>query len=838
MIDFNKLREQKAKPRPQDPIEIFRRLPKPTGFNDLYTSQADVLKNWFIRRNERDIVVKLHTGGGKTLVGLLMAQSTINEMGKPVLYLAPNNQLVEQTLEKAKMHGIPAVPYERGRGIPLNEQFVNAKAVMVGNYSVLFNGKSKFKLRGDRAPIEVGAIILDDAHAAFSDIRDSFTLEIDKSKHAALYESFVGQFRKSFKDSSRLGTFDDVISGRDISILEVPYGAWFESLEAVREELRPQAEEFWSTWPLLRDRLHLCHVLVSRKSISITPVLPPVDIFPTFSDAPRRIYMSATIADDSEIVRTFGAEVNSVRKPLTSRSLAGISERMVLIPDLMPFEMSIQKATEALLQWTVKQSFGAAILVSSGEAARKWEGVATYPDTPAKVEAIVKELQEGKSFGPVVFANRYDGIDLPGDSCRFLVLNGLPAGTSNYELFRASTLYGASNITRMLAQRIEQGMGRGARGAGDYCVVMLTGSELAAWVSKDANYNFLTGATKAQIEMGTKVSKAMESAKDVAKTMSRSFERDEDWVRFHAETLADSMEEPEPNEAQFTLASSERKAFELWSDGYHEKAIARIRRAIDESIEIDNQVRGWFLQLAARIANHWGNYELSDELQQDAYGRNRNLTKPKVEPPYRRLNPPGIQARALATLVGSYRNRRGIVSTFDAAVINLNPDASAAQFEKSLADLGEMIGISSERYDSGGKGPDVLWLLPDKVALVIEAKSRRLKKNAFNKDQHGQLLVAGEWFSEQYPGHSSYRVSVHSNRFCTEPAAAHGSFVLTYVNLAKLVADARSLLVQLAESQLPVSELESFCQQLLSESGIRADALPGTYLERFETQGV
>jgi replicative superfamily II helicase len=33
-------------------------------------------------------VVKLHTGGGKTLVAPLMAQSVMNEIGVPVLYLA------------------------------------------------------------------------------------------------------------------------------------------------------------------------------------------------------------------------------------------------------------------------------------------------------------------------------------------------------------------------------------------------------------------------------------------------------------------------------------------------------------------------------------------------------------------------------------------------------------------------------------------------------------------------------------------------------------------------------------------------------------------------------
>lgn len=98
MVDFAKLRTQKNKATPIDPLEIFRRLPKPLGINDLYTSQAEVLSSWFEGRNDRDTVLKLHTGGGKTLVCLLMAQSTMNETKEPVLYLAPTRQLVNQTM--------------------------------------------------------------------------------------------------------------------------------------------------------------------------------------------------------------------------------------------------------------------------------------------------------------------------------------------------------------------------------------------------------------------------------------------------------------------------------------------------------------------------------------------------------------------------------------------------------------------------------------------------------------------------------------------------------------------------------------------------------------------
>lgn len=829
MVDFNKLRTQKKKTKAIEPLEIFRRLPKPPGINDLYTSQAEVLNSWFDRRTERDVVIKLHTGGGKTLVGLLMAQSTLNETSEPVLYLAPTVQLVNQTLEKARALGIHAVPYERGQ--LLNDDFVNSSAIMVGTYKALFNGRSKFGLRGDPNPQRVGAVILDDAHAAFSVVRESFTLEVNAEESREIYQNLADLFRKAFKDTDRLGTFDDVVSGLEYSVLEVPYWAWHEKLDSVRELLRANAEAYGLVWPLLRDNLHLCHALISRKSFTITPILPLVSLFPTFSESPRRIYMSATIADDSDIIRMFDADPQLVERPLTSRSLAGISERMVLIPDLMPFEFTLQNVSQ-LLKWTSDHSLGSVVLASSDRSASQWSNVGQVAKGSQDVESLVAALQNGTWFGPAIFANRYDGIDLPGNSCRLLVMNGLPSGTSNYELFRASSLYGGITITRMLAQRIEQGIGRGARGAGDYCVVLLVGSDLAGWIAKNANFKFLTNATRAQLEMGAEISKEVTDLKDLAQTMSRSYNRDQGWIEYHAETLAELVDETYPDRSGFIQAGGERKAFNLWADSYHEKAITKIEKTITAE-NIDPQICGWLEQLAARIADKWGHTEKAEDLQRQAYAHNRNLVRPKVLPPYRPLPIPNGQAGAIVEMLGGYRLRRGVIQSFENTVTSLNENATANQFEQALADLASMIGFSSERHDSNGEGPDVLWLLPGNIGLVIEAKSRKKAKNALTKEEHGQLLVAAEWFSNHYPGYQCIRVSIHPENIATRAAVAGASHALTYAKLAILIDDARAILSKLSESQLSGHNLIAECERLLSNSSLHANNFVQGYLLPF-----
>ncbi|MFD2881086.1 hypothetical protein ACFTAO_42715 [Paenibacillus rhizoplanae] len=78
------------------------------------------------------------------------------------------------------------------------------------------------------------------------------------------------------------------------------------------------------------------------------------------------------------------------------------------------------------------------------------------------------------------------------------------------------------------------------------------------------------------------------------------------------------------------------KSINLWHDGYHELAIAKLEQfIITGNHSLDIQMRGWLEQLAARIADKWGNKERSQDLQRQAFANNRNLIRPKVLPPYR-----------------------------------------------------------------------------------------------------------------------------------------------------------------------------------------------------------
>ncbi len=205
MPDYKKLRQAHSSPLPIKPTEIFARLVKPDYIRDLSPAQAEVVDRWFESRESRDIILKLNTGAGKTLVGLLAAKSTMNEKGGPVLYLCPNRQLVDQTIAKAKEVRIDAEPYIPGQQLPW--RFISGDAIMVASYAALFNGRSKFGVEGSTDYVSVQMIIVDDAHVELSDLRDQFTLRFaqDNADDRVVYDELLTVLRPYFVQTSKPG---------------------------------------------------------------------------------------------------------------------------------------------------------------------------------------------------------------------------------------------------------------------------------------------------------------------------------------------------------------------------------------------------------------------------------------------------------------------------------------------------------------------------------------------------------------------------------------------------------------------------------------------------------
>src|SRR5690606_5815056 len=106
-LDLSKLSGTSLLDSETSPREIFNLLPnKHAKYKYPRDVQTQVWDRWRERRGERDLVVKMNTGGGKTVVGLLMLKSSLNEGVGPAVYVAPDNYLVSQVTREAAELGI------------------------------------------------------------------------------------------------------------------------------------------------------------------------------------------------------------------------------------------------------------------------------------------------------------------------------------------------------------------------------------------------------------------------------------------------------------------------------------------------------------------------------------------------------------------------------------------------------------------------------------------------------------------------------------------------------------------------------------------------------------
>jgi len=147
-------------------------------------------------KRKRDLIAKMNTGAGKTLLGILMLQSSLNEGIYPAIYLCPDNYLARQVMAEARELEIRTVDD------PADEAFRHGEAILVSNVFKLFNGKSVFGIGSSRIPI--GAIVLDDTHTCIERIQEQFTLDVSAETSRETYRALVRVFQADLEAQSEM----------------------------------------------------------------------------------------------------------------------------------------------------------------------------------------------------------------------------------------------------------------------------------------------------------------------------------------------------------------------------------------------------------------------------------------------------------------------------------------------------------------------------------------------------------------------------------------------------------------------------------------------------------
>jgi hypothetical protein len=736
-LDFGKLNAGTAA-KQTDPRKIFTTLKRDARFKRPLDEQSDVLDAWHARRTAKDLTIKMNTGGGKTAVGLLCLQSSLNENVKPAVYITPDNFLVAQVTAEASSLGISATDDEK------DPDFLAGRSILVANVHKLFNARSVFGVGEKKIPI--GCVIIDDAHACLSVVHDQFSIKVKSD--GEVYEGLLKLFEGDLKAQSPTGLLD-VKGGEPSIVMMVPFWAWQAKQDDVIKLLHAHkgSKELEWSWPLLNECIPLCTCLFGGDRLEIAPRFVPIDRIPAFSGAQRRIYMTATLADDSILVSHFRADAKEVSKPIRPKGGGDIGDRMILAPQEINTDYTVEQIKALIVAIAEKRN--AVVIVPSKKRSEFWSDVADQTLDKDNIHAGVDRLKS-EHVGLSVLINKYDGIDLPGKACELLVIDGLPEVYGLSERLDMLQLDGTKRQLVRQVQRIEQGMGRGVRSSDDHCLVLLLGGRLTQRLHQPEAEAMFSSATRAQIALGKAVANQArgKSLKELLPIIKLCLEQDDDWVKAgrNAVVNAPPIEDGHLDENQVKL----RAAFDAARIERYDVAVAKAQEAVNAANE--PQVRGYLKQHLAEYMNFLDPAK-SQELQLAAVSENSRLLKPLAGATYSKLSAPvDSQAAVAVKFMSRFLEGNDLIIWTNGLFDDLDwGEEGSKRFEAAMMDLGLFLGFGSQRpEDKIGRGPDNLWALGGLKYLVIECKSGAVIAEKVSKADTNQLNGSIVWFKEKY----------------------------------------------------------------------------------------
>lgn len=815
-IDFSDMLDETGE-EVLHPREIFFTLNRASNFAFPRDIQTEVMNRWFDERDNRDNVIKLNVGSGKTLVGLLLLQSSLNEEKGPALYVSPDKQLSQQVMQEAKALGIEVTDD------PRDAAYVAGEKICVVNVYKLFNGKSVFGV--GTSQINIGTVVIDDAHACVSTIADQYRISLDNTHEA--YKKILAALAEDLKGYNE-ARFLEIQAGDPRAHMEVPFWSWdahqTQILRALHEHRAEDELQF--TYPLLKELLRQCRCVIGGQHLEIEPYFPATDLIHSFRRAKRRIYMTATLSDDSVVVTHFGADPNKIAKPIVPASSQSMGERMILMPQELNADLTVPDVR--LLLTELAKSVNVVVIVPSAPAAEHWKAAANQVLIGESVVDGVEKLRKGH-VGLTVLVNRYDGIDLPGDACRVLVIADLPEVGSYADLVDSEVLSGTAVNLKRQVERIEQGMGRGVRSNDDYCVVLLLGSKLTGRLRSPEGQAMLTPATKAQLELSRRIAKKLvtPSIADIKTVILQCLNRDSDWMKVSKKALVNLKADDELRLDPGKLAI--RAAFDSARANQHKQAVAILDKAID--VTTDDHVKAWLLSKKAAF-QHPIDADGAQKTLVAAHGLEPGVIKPMHGTTYKQLTPAtGQQATTLiANHQGRFMDATAMKLFADELCSDLqfSPDTSD-KFEAAVNDLAWFLGIRGQRPEKDYKeGPDNLWALPNGSFVVIECKNGVTAGNGISKKDAGQLGQSVAWFGGRYPASTATPIVIHPERNLGQGASlVSGMRVIDAAGMEKLRKNLREFAKQLVDPDVATNA--TAVAKRLAQFELNADAFVNAF---------
>lgn len=831
MVDFRKRLTKKDSQNPIDPIALYETLDRVSDKGPLRPAQAAILQSWHEEhRSKRDVILKLHTGQGKTLIGLLILQSKLNEDGGPVVYLCANNFLVNQTCNQAKQFGVSFCLIENG----LPADFLDGKSILITSVQTLFNGLTKFGI--GQQTISVSSILMDDAHACIDSIRDSLRIRIEYNESA--YSEIRNLFSASLENQGA-GTYADICNNKKDALMLVPYWDWQDKHTEVVEVLARYTNHnsVKYVWPLIKNILADCRCVISGTALEIEPYLPPLHLFGTYHKAKHRVFMSATVSNDSFLMKGLAISAETIKDPLVYKDEKWSGEKMVLIPSLIDDSLNRSTIVAMFAKSQENRGFGVVALSPSFNATADWKAYGAIVATKKTIDVEIDKLSKGDYQNTLVIANRYDGIDLPDKMCRILIFDSKPYAERLIDRYMESCQANNEVTAMRTARTIEQGLGRSVRGEKDYCVMIMIGTNLIRSIRTKDSRKHLSNQTRTQVEIGLEIAEMAREeiengatpVKALVNLINQCLKRDPNWKAFYGQEM-DLITPSTPDYRVLDLFQLEFDAEKKFQNGDAEGAIQSLQMLVDKYVNDDSD-KGWYLQEMARYKYSQNKAE-SNKLQITAHRKNRFLLRPRSGMQVDKIKV--ISQKRMENVIAwikGFESYEELSVTLEDILSNISFGVKADRFEEAFDSLATALGFVGQRPDKEWReGPDNLWGLKDGEFLLVECKSEdKLTRAEINQSETEQMNRSTAWFAKYYQNAKAKNIMIiPTNKVGSAAAFISDVEVMRKRELAKFTDNVRKFFAEF--KGMDFKDLsESKVQELINTHRLSVEALLTDY---------
>ena len=489
--------------------------------------------------------------------------------------------------------------------------------------------------------------------------------------------------------------------------------------------------------------------------------------------------MSATTQDDVFFIKEFGLPVEAINRPLIDPDKLWSGEKMILFPTVIDESLERISIIDKLSKINYEK-FGAIALTSSFKAAETYRNKGAIIAKNDDIISLIKDRKEKKLSNLLVLVNRYDGIDLPDDSCRILIFDSLPYVDELVYRYEEHCRASSDMTKKKIAQRIEQGLGRGVRGETDYCVILILGHDLTYFLRSKNTMKYFSDQTIGQIGIGSKIielareeiSEENNPTESLFSLIRQSTRRDEGWKEFYIERM--NIITPTNKSYNFyDILVQEKEAEEFYRQGLYEKACSKVQSIINNIS--DDAEKGWYLQTLARYKYSLSRVD-SVAIQNSAFIKNNNLLKPKEGLNYSKINFINEnRILRIKKLLSSYLDFNELSLSIDSILEDCIFKRDSEKFERAVQKIGEILGFQSQRPDKEfGKGPDNLWCVDKNKYFLIECKNEiKNDRDEITKHESGQMNNHCAWFEEKYVSGDCTNIMI----IPTKDLSNQGSFV-------------------------------------------------------------